>query len=206
MNRTSRYYFRRSVLSLLISALIYAQPGEAAFTSIVTGIVNGETVDGEQIVDERGTTNDTHIINHGHQTVFGGVSNGSIIEMGGQQDVANHNNYQGQANNTILHGGTQVIYNGGNSSGTIIASGNQQVYNGGTSNGTLIEGGNQYIYKDGTSNGTIIKNGNSYVEGGRANGTVIDGGKQTVTAQGHVDGTTINTPHLQNAYHQRRRY
>ncbi|WP_404854500.1 hypothetical protein, partial [Escherichia coli] len=27
MNRTSPYYFRRSVLSLLISALIYAPPG-----------------------------------------------------------------------------------------------------------------------------------------------------------------------------------
>lgn len=152
MNRTSPYYFRRSVLSLLISALIYAQPGEAAFTSIVTGIVNGETVDGDQIVDERGTTNDIHIINHGRQTVIGGMSNGSIIEVGGQQDVASHNDYQGQANNTILHGGAQVIYNGGNSTGTIIESGHQQVYNGGT------------------SNGTIIKNGNSVVEGGRRTG------------------------------------
>ncbi|EFD5055303.1 hypothetical protein F1B66_14700, partial [Escherichia coli] len=33
MNRTSPYYCRRSVLSLLISALIYAPPGMAAFTT-----------------------------------------------------------------------------------------------------------------------------------------------------------------------------
>ena len=46
MNRTSPYYFRRSVLSLLISALIYAQPGMAAFTTNVIGVVNDETVDG----------------------------------------------------------------------------------------------------------------------------------------------------------------
>ncbi|HIE6720452.1 TPA: hypothetical protein ACXOP3_005133, partial [Escherichia coli] len=38
MNRTSPYYFRRSVLSLLISALIYAQPGMAAFTTNVIGV------------------------------------------------------------------------------------------------------------------------------------------------------------------------
>lgn len=61
MNRTSPYYFRRSVLSLLISALIYAQPGMAAFTTNVIGVVNDETVDGNQRVDERGTTNNTHI-------------------------------------------------------------------------------------------------------------------------------------------------
>ncbi|EQV07242.1 hypothetical protein G872_02619 [Escherichia coli HVH 221 (4-3136817)] len=46
MNRTSPYYCRRSVLSLLISALIYAPPGMAAFTTNVIGVVNDETVDG----------------------------------------------------------------------------------------------------------------------------------------------------------------
>ncbi|WP_213061844.1 hypothetical protein, partial [Escherichia coli] len=64
MNRTSPYYCRRSVLSLLISALIYAPPGMTAFTPDVIGVVNDETVDGSQRVDERGTTNNTHIINH----------------------------------------------------------------------------------------------------------------------------------------------
>lgn len=59
MNRTSPYYCRRSVLSLLISALIYAPPGMAAFTTNVIGVVNDETVDGNQKVDERGTTNNT---------------------------------------------------------------------------------------------------------------------------------------------------
>lgn len=59
MNRTSPHYCRRSVLSLLISALIYAPPGMAAFTSNVIGVVNDETVDGVQKVDERGTTNNT---------------------------------------------------------------------------------------------------------------------------------------------------
>ncbi len=48
MNRTSPYYCRRSVLSLLISALIYAliyaPPGMAAFTTNVIGVVNDETV------------------------------------------------------------------------------------------------------------------------------------------------------------------
>ncbi|MDF8942080.1 hypothetical protein OU616_28640, partial [Escherichia coli] len=73
MNRTSPYYCRRSVLSLLISALIYALPGMAAFTPDVIGVVNDETVDGSQRVDERGTTNNTHIINHGQQNVYGGV-------------------------------------------------------------------------------------------------------------------------------------
>ncbi|HBA6806635.1 TPA: hypothetical protein J1492_004589, partial [Escherichia coli] len=77
MNRTSRYYFHRSVLSLLISAMIYAPPGMTAFTSNVIGVVNDETVDGSQRVDERGTTNNAHIINHGKQEVYGGVSNGS---------------------------------------------------------------------------------------------------------------------------------
>ena len=48
MNRTSPYYCRRSVLSLLISALIYAPPGMAAFTTNVIGVVNDETVDGNQ--------------------------------------------------------------------------------------------------------------------------------------------------------------
>ncbi len=55
MNRTSPHYFRRSVLSLLISALIYAPPVMAAFTTNVIGVVNDETVDGVQKVDERGT-------------------------------------------------------------------------------------------------------------------------------------------------------
>ena len=80
MNRTSPYYCRRSVLSLLISALIYAPPGMAAFTTNVIGVVNDETVDGNQKVDERGTTNNTHIINHGQQNVHGGVSNGRSEE------------------------------------------------------------------------------------------------------------------------------
>ena len=48
MNRTSPYYCRRSVLSLLISALIYAPPGMVAFTTNVIGVVNDETVDGNQ--------------------------------------------------------------------------------------------------------------------------------------------------------------
>ncbi|WP_249939161.1 hypothetical protein, partial [Escherichia coli] len=98
MNRTSPYYCRRSVLSLLISALIYAPPGMAAFTTNVIDVVNDETVDGNQKVDERGTTNNTHIINHGQQNVHGGVSNGSLIESGGYQDIGSHNNFVGQAN------------------------------------------------------------------------------------------------------------
>ena len=69
MNRISRYYFYRSALSLLISAMIYAPPGMTAFTSNVIGVVNDETVDGSQRVDERGTTNNAHIINHGNQEV-----------------------------------------------------------------------------------------------------------------------------------------
>ena len=75
MNRTSPHYCRRSVLSLLISALIYAPPGMTAFTPDVIGVVNDETVDGSQRVDERGTTNNTHIINHGQQNVHGGGFN-----------------------------------------------------------------------------------------------------------------------------------
>ncbi len=174
MNRTSPYYFRRSVLSLLISALIYAQPGMAAFTSNVIGVVNDETVDGVQKVDERGTTNNTHIINHGRQEVHGGISNSSIIETGGEQLVSIHADINGQANNTTINGGRQSIEYGG------------------ISTGTIIESGNQYVYKGGTSNGTMIKAGSSLVEGGTANGTIIDGGSQRVTTQGHVDGTTIN--------------
>ncbi|EEZ2734193.1 hypothetical protein K4J27_004093, partial [Escherichia coli] len=141
MNRTSPYYCRRSVLSLLISALIYAPPGMAAFTPDVIGVVNDETVDGSQRVDERGTTNNTHIINHGQQNVYGGVSNGSLIESGGYQDVGRHNNYVGQSNNTTINGGRQSIHDGGISTGTIIESGNQDVYKGGISNGTTIKGG-----------------------------------------------------------------
>ena len=142
MNRTSPYYCRRSVLSLLISALIYAPPGMAAFTTNVIGVVNDETVDGNQKVDERGTTNNTHIINHGQQNVHGGVSNGSLIESGGYQDIGSHNNFVGQANNTTINGGRQSIHDGGISTGTIIESGNQDVYTGGISNGTTIKGGN----------------------------------------------------------------
>lgn len=112
MNRTSPHYCRRSVLSLLISALIYAPPGMVAFTSDVIGVVNDETVDGTQRVDERGTTNNTHIINHGQQNVHGGVSNGSLIESGGYQDVGSHNNFVGQANNTTINGGRQSIHDG----------------------------------------------------------------------------------------------
>lgn len=127
MNRTSPYYFRRSVLSLLISALIYAQPGMAAFTTNVIGVVNDETVDGNQRVDERGTTNNTHIINHGRQEVYGGISNSSIIETGGEQLVSIHADINGQANNTTINGGRQSIEYGGISTGTIIESGNQYV-------------------------------------------------------------------------------
>ncbi len=87
MNRTSPHYCRRSVLSLLISALIYAPPGMTAFTPDVIGVVNDETVDGSQRVDERGTTNNTHIINHGQQNVHGGVSNGSLIESGNDSNL-----------------------------------------------------------------------------------------------------------------------
>lgn len=144
MNRTSPYYCRRSVLSLLISALIYAPPGMTAFTPDVIGVVNDETVDGSQRVDERGTTNNTHIINHGQQNVHGGVSNGSLIESGGYQDVGSHNNFVGQANNTTINGGRQTIHDGGISTGTIIDSGNQDVYTGGISNGTTIKGGNSH--------------------------------------------------------------
>ena len=144
MNRTSPHYFRRSVLSLLISALIYAPPGMTAFTPDVIGVVNDETVDGSQRVDERGTTNNTHIINHGQQNVHGGVSNGSLIESGGYQDVGSHNNFVGQANNTTINGGRQTIHDGGISTGTIIDSGNQDVYTGGISNGTTIKGGNSH--------------------------------------------------------------
>ena len=174
MNRTSPHYCRRSVLSLLISALIYAPPGTAAFTPDVIGVVNDETVDGSQKVDERGTTNNTHIINHGQQNVYGGISNGSLIESGGYQDVGRHNNYVGQSNNTTINGGRQSIHDGG------------------ISTGTIIESGNQDVYKGGIINGTTIKGGTSRVEGGTANGTIIDGGSQIVTIQGHVDGTTIN--------------
>ena len=74
----------------------------AAFTTNVIGVVNDETVDGNQKVDERGTTNNTHIINHGQQNVHGGVSNGSLIESGGYQDIGSHNNFVGQANNQPL--------------------------------------------------------------------------------------------------------
>ena len=120
MNRTNLHYCRRSVLSLLISALIYAPPGMAAFTPDVIGVVNDETVDGSQKVDERGTTNNTHIINHGQQNVYGGISNESLIESGGYQDIGRHNNYVGQANNTTINGGRQTIHDGGISTGTII--------------------------------------------------------------------------------------
>ncbi|KAA2013412.1 outer membrane autotransporter [Escherichia coli] len=174
MNRTSPHYCRRSVLSLLISALIYAPPGMAAFTPDVIGVVNDETVDGNQKVDERGTTNNTHIINHGQQNVHGGVSNGSLIESGGYQDIGSHNNFVGQANNTTINGGRQSIHDGG------------------ISTGTTIESGNQDVYKGGISNGTTIKGGASRVEGGSANGILIDGGSQIVKVQGHADGTTIN--------------
>ncbi|MFV2736651.1 autotransporter outer membrane beta-barrel domain-containing protein, partial [Escherichia coli] len=163
------HYCRRSVLSLWISALIYAPPGMAAFTPDVIGVVNDETVDGSQKVDERGTTNNTHIINHGQQNVYGGISNESLIESGGYQDIGRHNNYVGQANNTTINGGRQTIHDGGISTGTIIESGNQDVYTGGISNGTTIKGGN------------------SHISGGTANGTIIDGGSQRVTTQGHVD-------------------
>lgn len=84
-----------------------------AFTPDVIGVVNDETVDGSQRVDERGTTNNTHIINHGQQNVHGGVSNGSLIESGGYQDVGSHNNFVGQANNTTINGGRQTIHDGG---------------------------------------------------------------------------------------------
>lgn len=102
----------------------------AAFTTNVIGVVNDETVDGNQKVDERGTTNNTHIINHGQQNVHGGVSNGSLIESGGYQDIGSHNNFVGQANNTTINGGRQSIHDGGISTGTTIESGNQDVYKG----------------------------------------------------------------------------
>ena len=54
---------------------------EAAFTTNVIGVVNDETVDGNQKVDERGTTNNTHIINHGQQNVHGGVSNEVLLNL-----------------------------------------------------------------------------------------------------------------------------
>ncbi len=145
MNRTSPHYFRRSVLSLLISALIYAPPVMAAFTTNVIGVVNDETVDGVQKVDERGTTNNTHIINHGQQEVYGGISNSSIIETGGEQLVSIDADINGQANNTTINGGRQSIEYGGISTGTIIESGNQYVHKGGTSNDTTIKGGTSRI-------------------------------------------------------------
>ncbi len=73
------------------------RPGWLAFTTNVIGVVNDETVDGNEQVDERGTTNNTHIINHGQQSVYGGVSNGSIIESGGYQDIGSNNNFMGQS-------------------------------------------------------------------------------------------------------------
>lgn len=199
MNRTSPYYCRRSVLSLLISALIYAPPGMTAFTPDVIGVVNDETVDGSQRVDERGTTNNTHIINHGQQNVHGGVSNGSLIESGGYQDVGSHNNFVGQANNTTINGGRQTIHDGGISTGTIIDSGNQDVYTGGISNGTTIKGGNshcsgtQTVQNYGKAINTDIVSGlQQIMANGTAEGSIINGCSQVVNEGGLAENSVLN--------------
>ncbi|STI63888.1 ABC transporter ATP-binding protein [Escherichia coli] len=88
------------------------RPGWLPSLLMLLGVVNDETVDGSQRVDERGTTNNTHIINHGQQNVYGGVSNGSLIESGGYQDVGRHNNYVGQSNNTTINGADSQFMTG----------------------------------------------------------------------------------------------
>lgn len=211
MNRISRYYFHRSVLSLLIAAMIYAPPGMTAFTSNVIGVVNDETVDGSQRVDERGTTNNAHIINHGNQEVYGGISNGSVIDTGGHQEVSGHGSYQGQANNTVINGGSQTISEGGISTGTIIndkgtmsvltnaKADATRIDNGGAmdvagnATNTIINGGTQNIYNHGIATGTNINSGTQNIKsGGKADTTNISSGsKQVVEKGGTATGSNI---------------
>ena len=81
-----------------------SQDGGLSLTNVI-GVVNDETVwnCNQRVMNERGTTNNTHIINHGWQEVYGGISNSSIIETGGEQLVSIHADINGQANNTTIN-------------------------------------------------------------------------------------------------------
>ncbi|MEF4439662.1 hypothetical protein U9890_25175 [Escherichia coli] len=90
MKKTSDRIFRRSALSVLVTAALYTSH-VMAFTKIVTdgSTVTGETVEnGVQIVDTGGTASNTTINKDGVQVVnSGGTASNTTIEMGGKLDV-----------------------------------------------------------------------------------------------------------------------
>ncbi|MPU47349.1 autotransporter outer membrane beta-barrel domain-containing protein [Escherichia coli] len=96
------------------------------------------------------------------------------------------------ANNTIINGGAQIIFNGGTASTTLINEGYQEVSSGGSAIDTTIEGGMQTVFDGGIVSGTIINGGEQYISsGGSAINTILDG-YQTVFNGGNATNTTIN--------------
>nr|MDN1694919.1 hypothetical protein [Escherichia coli] len=62
MNRTTKGALLGAGVGLLTGNGVN---GVLKGAAVGAGVVNDETVDGSQRVDERGTTNNAHIINHG---------------------------------------------------------------------------------------------------------------------------------------------
>lgn len=139
------------------------------------------------------------------------MSNGSLIDTGGHQEVSGHGSYQGQANNTVINGGSQTISEGGISTGTIIndkgtmsvltnaKADATRIDNGGlmdvagNATNTIINGGTQNIYNHGIATGTNINSGTQNIKsGGKADTTNISSGsKQVVEKGGTATGSNI---------------
>lgn len=167
---------------------------EAAYTTNVSGSVDGETIDsGIQTIKPGGQATNTTIDGSGawQHISSGGQAVNTTINAG-VQNVSSG----GQAVNTVVNSGLQQIFSDGRASNTTINSnGWQVVSNGGQTSDVIIEnGGRQQIVSGGqTLNVTMNVGGWQYVgSGAQAVSTTVNGGLQVVSSGGQVSATTLN--------------
>ncbi|MDA9435178.1 hypothetical protein XH88_25915, partial [Bradyrhizobium sp. CCBAU 51627] len=162
-----------------------------------------------------GSSFDTVVSSGGTEQVFtGGYSVGTRVLAGGNQIVREATSYDfmGEAQNTILSGGTQDVA-GGYALRTVISSGgvqyvhsgqqpesvnfNSHIYSAGLAEDTIIsQGGVQQVYSGGLINRTTIgAYGVAVVfDGGHASATNVNGsGALIVSSGGGVTGTTLTS-------------
>ena len=165
------------------SATITITDNEQCYTPVVSTLVTGEIIFGEQRV------------------IAGGIASSGTIKNGGSQFISSG----GKAIDTIINsGGVQYVSNGGLTSNTVVnSSGVQTFYSGGTANGTIIHSGDQLV-SGGNAVSTLIDSWGSQniYAGGRADFTVDMGGMQSIYAGGVANSAAISSLILSSGFRQ----
>ncbi|KAB3085026.1 hypothetical protein F9222_24585, partial [Escherichia coli] len=175
MKKESDRIFRRSVLSVLVTAALYTSH-VMAFTEEVTGgsTVTDELVEnGYQYIRYKGKTENITVGVGGYQYVYyGGTANSTIIEDGGMQVVD-----RGTATGTTIRGGgTLNVWNRGNATGVEQQDGAALVTT--TDKNTVVSGENT--------------RGEFSINAGQADKVLLEnGGQLTVVNDTSADRTTI---------------